>query len=147
MEEREQILSEARKHVPGVDGRPTMQPHLVEEGFPSMRPNWDFECAEGRRNWTLGTLQPRVTGHSRRTREGSKRMEVNTASLQSLEIEVCPTADLGRITLTLLIMAVLLDPGTASTDPHQPVKITWRLQNGLMREILNTTTETPPPNT
>ena len=25
-----------------------MQPHLVEEGFPSMQPNWDFECAEGR---------------------------------------------------------------------------------------------------
>ena len=25
-----------------------MQPHLVEEGFPSMRPNWDFERAEGR---------------------------------------------------------------------------------------------------
>ena len=48
MEEREQILSEAWKHVPGVDGRPIMQPHLVEEGFPSMQPNWDFECAEGR---------------------------------------------------------------------------------------------------
>ena len=48
MEEREQILSEAWKHVPGVDGRPIMQPHLVEEGFPSMRPNWDFERAEGR---------------------------------------------------------------------------------------------------
>ena len=25
-----------------------MQPHLVEEGFPSMLPNWDFEGAEGR---------------------------------------------------------------------------------------------------
>ena len=48
MEEREQILSEARKHVPGVDGRPTTQPHLIEEGFPLMRPNWDFELAEGR---------------------------------------------------------------------------------------------------
>ena len=33
-EKREQILSEARKHVPGVDGRLIMQPHLVEEGFP-----------------------------------------------------------------------------------------------------------------
>ena len=38
-EEWEQILSEARKHVPGADGRSTMQPHLVEEEFPSMRPN------------------------------------------------------------------------------------------------------------
>ena len=25
-----------------------MEPHLVEEGFPSMRPNWDFDHAEGR---------------------------------------------------------------------------------------------------
>ena len=58
VEEREQILSEAWKHVAGEDGRPTMQPHLLEEGFPSMRPNWDFECAEGREHlrvysWTL----------------------------------------------------------------------------------------------
>ena len=47
-EERERILSEAQKHVPGVDGRPTTQPHLIEEGLPLMLPNWDFECAEGR---------------------------------------------------------------------------------------------------
>ena len=74
-------------------------------------------------------------------------MEVNTASLQSLKIEACLTADLGQTTLTLLMMAVLLDPRTASTDPHQPVKITWRLQNGLTREVLNTTTKTHPLNT
>ena len=36
------------KIVPGVDGRPTIQPHLIEEGFPLVRPNWDFERAEGR---------------------------------------------------------------------------------------------------
>ena len=47
-EEHERILSEARKNVPGVDGRPTIQPNLIEEGFPLLRPNWDFECAEGR---------------------------------------------------------------------------------------------------
>ncbi|XP_060252303.1 uncharacterized protein LOC132657496 isoform X3 [Ovis aries] len=45
-EERERILSEARKNVPGVDGRPTIQPNLIEEGFPLVRPNWDFERAE-----------------------------------------------------------------------------------------------------
>ena len=39
MEEREQILLEAQKHVLRVDKRPTMQPHLVEEGFPLLRPN------------------------------------------------------------------------------------------------------------
>ena len=48
MEEWERILAEARKQVPGVDGRPTAQPHLVDEGFPLLRPNWDFERTEGR---------------------------------------------------------------------------------------------------
>ena len=33
-EERERILSEAQKNVPGVDGRPTTQPNLIDEGFP-----------------------------------------------------------------------------------------------------------------
>ena len=47
-EERERILAEARKRVPGTDGRPTTQPHLVDEGFPLLRPNWDFERVEGR---------------------------------------------------------------------------------------------------
>ena len=28
--------------------RPTAQPHLVDEEFPLLRPNWDFERAEGR---------------------------------------------------------------------------------------------------
>ena len=31
-----------------MDGGPIMQPHLVEEGFPSMRPNWDFEGVDSR---------------------------------------------------------------------------------------------------
>ena len=47
-EERERILAEARKRVPGVNGRPTAQLHLVDEGFPLLRPNWDFERTEGR---------------------------------------------------------------------------------------------------
>ena len=47
-EERELILSEAPKNVPGVDGRPTTQPNLIDEGFPLMRPRWDFERAKGR---------------------------------------------------------------------------------------------------
>ena len=34
--------------MPGVEGRPTIQPNLIEEGFPLVRPNWDFERAEGR---------------------------------------------------------------------------------------------------
>ena len=45
-EERERFLAEARKRVPGVDGRPTTQPHLMDEGFPLLWPNWDFERVE-----------------------------------------------------------------------------------------------------
>ena len=47
-EEQERILAEVRKRVPGADGRPTAQPHLVDKGFPLLRPNWNFERAEGR---------------------------------------------------------------------------------------------------
>ena len=47
-EERERILAEARKRAPGANGRPTAQPHVMDEGFPLLRPNWDFEQAEGR---------------------------------------------------------------------------------------------------
>ena len=47
-EEHEQILLEAQKNVPGVDGRPTVQPNLIEEGFPLVRPHWDFERTKGR---------------------------------------------------------------------------------------------------
>ena len=35
----------------------------------------------------------------------------------------------------------------ASVNLHQPVKITWKLQNGLTREVLNSTTAIHPPNT
>ena len=45
-EEWEQILAEGQKWVPGVDGRPTAQPHVMDEGFPLLRPNWDFERVE-----------------------------------------------------------------------------------------------------
>ena len=37
-----------RNGSPGVNGRPTAQPHLVDEGFPLLWPNWDFEQVEGR---------------------------------------------------------------------------------------------------
>ena len=47
-EEREQILLEAQKNVPGVDGRPTTQPNLIDERFLLTWPQWDFEHAKGR---------------------------------------------------------------------------------------------------
>ena len=47
-EEWEGILAEAQKRAPEADGRPNTQPHLMDEGFRLLWPNWDFERVEGR---------------------------------------------------------------------------------------------------
>ncbi|VFV35433.1 Hypothetical predicted protein [Lynx pardinus] len=47
-EERERIQLEARKLVPGEDGRPTVNPDLINAAFPLTRPDWDYTAAEGR---------------------------------------------------------------------------------------------------
>ena len=95
MEEQEQILSEAQKHVPGVDERPTMQPHLIEEGFPLMRPKWDFERAEGREHLQVycQTLMAGLQAAARKPtnlskvnlirQERNERSEEHTSELQS----------------------------------------------------------------
>ena len=44
-------------------------------------------------------------------------------------------------------MTMLLGSEAASVNLHQPVRITWKLQNGLTREMLNSTTAIHPPNT
>ncbi|XP_029426724.1 uncharacterized protein LOC115072873 isoform X2 [Nannospalax galili] len=61
-EERDRILVEARKLVPGVDGNPTTNQALIDEAFPLVRPNWDFNVAEGKERLqvypqTVGGLQ------------------------------------------------------------------------------------------
>ncbi|XP_020935532.1 uncharacterized protein LOC102158723 [Sus scrofa] len=45
-EERERILLEARKNVPGADGRPTQLQNEIDMGFPLTRPGWDYNTAE-----------------------------------------------------------------------------------------------------
>jgi hypothetical protein len=47
-EERERILTEARKNVPGDNGQPTTLPNLIDDHFPLNRPDWDYGTAEGR---------------------------------------------------------------------------------------------------
>ncbi|XP_029787213.1 uncharacterized protein LOC115284895 isoform X1 [Suricata suricatta] len=47
-EERERILMEARKNVPGENGLPTTLPNLIDLAFPLSRPDWDFNQPEGR---------------------------------------------------------------------------------------------------
>ncbi|XP_044898507.1 mucin-2 [Felis catus] len=48
-EERQRVLLEARKNVPGPGGLPTQLPNEIDEGFPLTRPDWDYETAPGRR--------------------------------------------------------------------------------------------------
>ncbi|VFV44452.1 Hypothetical predicted protein, partial [Lynx pardinus] len=45
-EERERILNEARKLVPGADGNPTTNQAQIDASFPLTRPQWDFNTAE-----------------------------------------------------------------------------------------------------
>ena len=47
-EEWERILLEARKNVPGADGRPTQLQNVIDAGFPLTRPGWDYNTAKGR---------------------------------------------------------------------------------------------------
>ena len=90
-EEHEQILSEARKNVPGVDGRPTIQPNLIEEGFPLVRPNWDFEHAKGREGLQVyhQTLMAGLRGAARKptnlAKINSVRQEPNESPAAFLE--------------------------------------------------------------
>lgn len=49
-EERERILLEAMKLVPGANGSPATKEALVDAGFYQIRPDWNFNSAEGKAN-------------------------------------------------------------------------------------------------
>lgn len=49
-EERERILLEAMKLVPGANGSPATKQALIDAGFYGIRPDWDFNSAEGKEN-------------------------------------------------------------------------------------------------
>ena len=83
-EERERILAEARKWDPGVDGRPTAQPQLVEEGFPLLQPNWDFERVEGRERLQV-YRQPLMAGLRAAARKPTNLAKVNLVRQEPTE--------------------------------------------------------------
>ena len=68
-----------------------MQPHLIVEGFPLMRPNWDFECAEGMEHLRVyhQTLMAGLRAAARKTTNLSKvnliRQEPNESPAAFLE--------------------------------------------------------------
>lgn len=47
-EEKERILLEARKNIPGANGAPTSLPNEIDARFPLNQPDWDFNTAAGR---------------------------------------------------------------------------------------------------
>ncbi|EGV94693.1 Gag polyprotein [Cricetulus griseus] len=68
-EERQRVLLEARKNVPGPDGRPTQLPNEIDEVFPLIRPtDWDINTAAGRERHRLyrQTLLAGLKGAGRR---------------------------------------------------------------------------------
>uniref|UniRef100_A0A5F9D197 CCHC-type domain-containing protein n=1 Tax=Oryctolagus cuniculus TaxID=9986 RepID=A0A5F9D197_RABIT len=52
-EERDRILLEARKNVPGQDGRPTQLQNIIDDSFPLRRPDWDPNTREGREHLSI----------------------------------------------------------------------------------------------
>lgn len=77
-EERERILLEARRNVPGPDGTSTNLPHLIEAAFPLVRPEWDYNSVEGRGRLTVyrRALVAGLKGASRRPTNLAKVREV-----------------------------------------------------------------------
>ncbi|XP_052507538.1 uncharacterized protein LOC128059195 [Budorcas taxicolor] len=92
-EECKRILLEAWKNVPGVDGRPTIQPNLIEEGFPLVRPHWDFKRAEGRERLRV-YRQTLVAGLRVAARKPTNLAKVNSVRQEPNE---SPAAFLERI--------------------------------------------------
>lgn len=77
-EERERILLEARKNVPGVNGAPTNLPNEIDAGFPLDRPNWDYNTEQGRGRLAgyRRTLVAGLKGAARRPTNLAKVREV-----------------------------------------------------------------------
>ncbi|XP_006868773.1 PREDICTED: uncharacterized protein LOC102833547 [Chrysochloris asiatica] len=92
-EEKERVITEARKNVIGPDGRTTTLPNLIEDRFPLTRPDWDFRTPEGRER-LLSYCQTLMTG----LRPASRR-PTNLAKVKAIEqgVTESPTRYLERI--------------------------------------------------
>ena len=77
----------------GVDGRPTTQPHLMDEGFPLLRPNWNFERVEGREHLQV-YRQTLMAGLQTTARKPTNLAKVNLVRQEPTE---SPSAFLERL--------------------------------------------------
>nr|KAF6324750.1 hypothetical protein mMyoMyo1_008227 [Myotis myotis] len=92
-EERERILNEAWKVVPGMDGNPTTNQAQVDVSFPLTWPEWDFNTAEGKER--LRVYRQTLMGGLRM----AARKPTNLAKVGNVQQErdESPAAFLGRI--------------------------------------------------
>ncbi|XP_076780077.1 uncharacterized protein LOC143438363 [Arvicanthis niloticus] len=92
-EERQRILLEARKNVPGTDGRPTSLQNEIDAAFPLTRPDWDFNTANGREHLKIyrQTLMAGLRGAARRPTNLAKVRETIQGPAES------PSAFLERL--------------------------------------------------
>nr|XP_040128213.1 uncharacterized protein LOC101955775 [Ictidomys tridecemlineatus] len=93
-EEKQKVLLEAHKNVPGDDGRPTKLPNLINEAFPLTRLDWDYNTDAGRNHLCLyrqlliaglhgAGRRPTNLAQVRQTTQGSE--ETPTAFLERLK--------------------------------------------------------------
>ena len=77
-EERERIVTEARKLVPGPAGRPTQNQDLIDEHFPTRRPSWDPNTPQGREHLSIyrQTLMAGLQAAARRPTNLAKVREI-----------------------------------------------------------------------
>ena len=77
-EERERIVTEARKLVPGPAGQPTQDEDLIEEYFPRRRPTWDPNTPQGREHLSIyrRTLMAGLQAAARRPTNLAKVREI-----------------------------------------------------------------------
>ena len=79
--------------MPGVDGRPTIQPNLIEEGFPLVQPNWDFKCTKGKEHLPV-YRQTLMAGLRTAARKPTNLAKINSVRQEPNE---SPAAFLERI--------------------------------------------------
>ena len=82
-----------KKKCARVDGRPTMQPNLIDEGFPLTQPCWDFERAKGRERLRV-YRQTLMAGLRAAARRPTKLAKVNPVRQEPNE---SPAAFLERL--------------------------------------------------
>ncbi|XP_048646007.1 uncharacterized protein LOC125612395, partial [Marmota marmota marmota] len=86
-EEKQKVLLEARKNVPGDDGRPTQLPNLINEAFPLTRPDWDYTTDAGRNHLRL-YRQLLIAGLHGAGRRPTNLAQTHLRALQLVQNEV-----------------------------------------------------------